>query len=141
MTLDFSFRRVRPPVQAYACSHPSRSETGSRLAKTVSRADGYASRIQGVVLPGDATKVRDALVGIFHSRPPMSPHVVFPAASDSPSAVHGMKVGCKVTGLRQAGKAEFGFVNRLKPAPVAHGAHQTALTDKELVLGSYLVSA
>ena len=71
MTLDLSFWRERPAVQACACSRPSKSETGSRRAKTVSRAEGYASRIQGVVFVGDATvKVREGLVGIVHSRPP-----------------------------------------------------------------------
>src|SRR5882724_1062811 len=111
------------------------SETRSRRAKTVGLAEGYASRIQGVVLVGDAAvKVRDRLVGIVHSRPPMSPSVVFRAASDGPGEVCGMKVACTVTGLRQAGKAEFAFVNRLKPAPVTHGAHQTALTNEELVI-------
>src|SRR6266568_8075941 len=105
------------PIQA-AAEFAAVSETGSRRAKTVSHAEGYSSRIQGVVLVGDATvKVRDRVVGIIHSRPPMSPRVVFHAASDSPSAVRGMKVACTVTGLRQAGKSKLAFVNRLKPAP------------------------
>src|SRR6185369_11322347 len=52
-----------------------------------------------------------------------------------------MKLACSVTGLRQAGKAELAFQNRLKSAPVTHGAHHTAFTDEELVIGSDVVSA
>src|SRR5579862_714491 len=118
------------------------SEAGSRLAKTEGLAEGYASRVQGVFLVGDATeKVWNVVVGILHSRPPMSRRVVFQASSDGPGVVVGMKVACTVTGLCQAGIAEFTFEDRLKPSPITRGAHQTALTDEELVTGSCLVSA
>src|SRR4051794_38472903 len=124
------------------CSQPGRLECGSPRSKTVSRTEGYASRIQAVFLVGVVTvKTRDGLVGKVRSRPPVSSHVVFRASSDRPCGVVGMKVGCMVTGLRQAGEAEFSLENGLKPAPITHGAHQTALTYEQLVIGSVLVSA
>jgi len=116
-------------------------KAGFPCAKAISHADGYASRIQGVVLVGDGTvKVREGVVCVFHSRPPIFSHAEFRATSDRPGLIRGMKVACTVTGLRQAGKAEFGFKDRVDPVPGPNSAYQAALPDEELVLGRPLVS-
>ena len=117
-------------------------KAGFRSAKAITHADGNASRIQRVVLVGDGTvKIRHGVVCIFHSRPPIFSHAEFRATSHRPGAIGGMKVACTVTGLGQAGKAEFGFKDRLNPVPGPKRAYQAALPDEELVIGRLLVSA
>src|SRR6185437_4404516 len=120
---------------------PGGSEMSCEAAEAVGLAEGEASRVQVVILARDAAvKIGESLVGIFNPGPPMAAGMVFRAATDRPGGIGCMKATGEVTGLGEAGEADLGFRDRLEAPPITGRAHQAALSDEELVIGSQLVA-
>ena len=121
---------------------PVGSVTGACPAETVCLSKGYAPRIKGVVLVGDAAvKVRKEVVGILHFCPQVVPGVVFEASAGNPDLAGIVQMAAGIRGVGEASETDFAFDEGLEPAPVTRGVDQAASTIIKLILGREIVSA
>lgn len=86
------------------------SELGARRAEAPRLSEQNSSRVEGVILTGDAAvKVRKEVIVILHSRPHRFPGVVVHAASESPDVAGVVKMTGEIIRVGEACIANLTF--------------------------------